>query len=261
MLSRFPAFAFGTLAGLLLAAAPAAARVDDEPLARFEDRVCPGIVGLQRESAETLVGLIRGNLDALGRPAAEEATCTPNVIVAFVSDGAAFLRNLEDKQDLLLVDMERAERKALLAETGPARALLKVWTRTRDGMRVSRRDNLTDLPQSYQAMAHSRIYTAARRDIVSALVLIDRDALAGVSLQQLADYATFRALTRTLPPAEARGASIVGLFETGANRPAGLTEFDRRFLATLYEGVPNLPGSSRLAALTDATGYDFAAEE
>ena len=68
-------------------------------------------------------------------------------------------------------------------------------------------------------------------------------------------------LTRTLPPAEAHGESIVGLFGSAANRPAGLTEFDRAFLATLYSGMPNLPGSSRLAALTDATGYDFPAEQ
>ena len=261
MVSRLSSLAFGTLACALLAAAPAAARVDDEPLPRFEDPVCPGVAGLQVESAETMVGLIRGNLEALGLSAAPEATCTPNVVIAFVGDGQAFLRRLSDNQDLLFADMSRPERLALLAETGPVRAVLKVWTRTRDGMVVSRRDNLTDLPELFANAAHSRIYTANRNDIVSALVLIDRAAVSGLSLQQLADYATFRALTRTLPPADARGESIVGLFEAGASRPAGLTEFDRAFLATLYEGVPNLPGSSRLAALTDATGYDFPAEE
>jgi hypothetical protein len=261
MLSRLRTLALGALTGALLAAAPAAARVDDEPLARFEDRLCPGIVGLRVDAAETVVGLMRANFEELGLSTAPPSSCSPNVVVAFVDDGAAFLRNLSDRQDLLFADMERAERKSLLAETGPARALLKVWTRTRDGMVVSRRDSLTDPPQMQEQMAHSKIYTAHRKDIVSALVLIDRDAIGGLSLQQLADYATFRALTRTLPPEEARGASIVGLFESGANRPAGLTEFDRKFLDTLYSGVPNLPGSSRLAALTDATGYDFPAEE
>ena len=261
MLSRFPAIAFGTFALALLAAAPATARVDDEPLPRFEDPVCPGIAGLQREAAETMVGLIRGNLDEFGVSSAEEATCTPNVIIAFVEDGAAFLQDLSDQQDLLFADMGRHEREALLAESGPARAVLKVWTRDRDGMVVSRRDNLTDLPELIENAAHSRIYTANRNDIVSALVLIDRGALTGLNLQQLADYATFRALTRTLPPAEARDESIVGLFDGGAGRPAGLTAFDRAFLTTLYEGVPNLPGSSRLAALTNATGHDFPPED
>jgi hypothetical protein len=262
MLTRLRALAIGTLIGALLTTTtPAMARVDDEPLPRFEDRICPGVVGLKREAAETMIGLIRGNIEALGLLNDKEAVCEPNVVVAFVDDGHAFLQNLADRDDTLFLDMPRQEREALLAETGPARALLKVWSRTRDGMMISRRDSLDDLPMTQMAMAHSKIYTATRRDIISALVLIDRDAVRGLNLQQLADYATFRALSHTQPPATARGDSIVGLFESAASRPGGLTEFDRTFLATLYSGVPNLPGSSRLADLAANTGYDFPAEE
>ncbi len=261
MLTRFRTLALATVAGVLLTAAPAAARVDDEPLPRFEDRVCPGVVGLKREAAETVVGLIRGNVAELGLASAGEAACEPNVVVAFVDDGQAFLRNLADRNNKLFFDMPRAEREALLAEGGAARAVLKVRSRTLTGMPVPRREGLAQLPQTLSNAAHSRIYTGVRRDIVSALVLIDREAVGGLSLQQLADYATFRALTHTLPPDDARGESIVGLFDGGANRSGGLTEFDRTFLATLYTGIPNMPGSSRLAALTEATGHDFASEE
>jgi hypothetical protein len=261
MLTRFRTLALATVAGVLLSAAPAAARVDDEPLPRSEDRVCPGVVGLKREAAETMVGLIRGNIAELGLANAAEATCQPNVVVAFVDDGQAFLQNLADRNDVLFFDMPRAEREAVLADSGDARAVLKIRPRTLTGMPVPRRESLSILPQTVSNAAHSRIYTGARRDIVSALVLIDRAAVRGLSLQQLADYATFRALTHTLPPDDARAESVVGLFDAGAARPAGLTEFDRTFLATLYEGIPNVPGSSRLAALSDATGYRFPGEE
>ena len=261
MLTRLRALALGTLIGALLTTTPAAARVDDEPLPRFEDHICPGVVGLKREAAETLIGLFRGNIEALGLLNAKEAVCEPNVVIAFVDDGQAFLQKLADEDDILFLDMPRHEREMLLAETGPARALLKVWSRSRDGMMISRRDSLEDLPQTQMAMAHSRIYVATRKDIISALVLIDRDAVRGLSLQQLADYATFRALTHAQPPASARDESIVGLFESGPSRPAGLTGFDRTFLATLYSGVPNLPGSARLAELAANTGYDFPSEE
>ena len=64
-----------------------------------------------------------------------------------------------------------------------------------------------------------------------------------------------------IPVRRARGESIVGLFDGADSRATGLTEFDRTFLTTLYAGIPNLPGSSRLAALSDATGYSFPAEE
>jgi hypothetical protein len=99
------------------------------------------------------------------------------------------------------------------------------------------------------------IYTATRNDIYLAMVLFDREAVAGASIRQLADYATFRALSQALPEtAEARASSIVGLFDAGAARPDGLTEFDRTYLATLYSGMPNIRAETRLAELERATG-------
>ena len=261
MPNRIRSLAVGAVMGALLAAAPAAARVDDDPLPRFEDRVCPGIMGLRTDAAETMVGMIRTNVEAFGLGTVNKEVCEPNLVVAFVDDGQAFLVALQARHETVFAEMARHDREQLVSEAGPALALLRVRSRSRDGMPISRRENLMDAPQTYMAMAHSRIYTATRKDIVASLVLIDRDAVRGLSLRQLADYATFRALTRTLPPADARGASIVGLFDSMGNRPAGLTDFDRTFLATLYGGVPNLPGSARLAELTHATGYDFASEE
>ena len=106
-------------------------------------------------------------------------------------------------------------------------------------------------------MAHSKIYSATRNDIISAMVLFDRDAVRGLNLTQLADYATFRALAHRLPGPEAAGeASILTLFESDAARPAGLTEFDRAYLGQLYAGLPNMPAPAKLADLAQATGTD-----
>ncbi|MBO9517731.1 MAG: hypothetical protein J7493_06655 [Porphyrobacter sp.] len=256
MLARFRTIALGSLAAAFLVVGPAQARAD-EPLPRFEDPLCPGVVGLKQEAAETVVGMIRGNAETLGLPLAKEATCEANVVIAFVDDGADYLNRLVDQNSTLFFEMDRAERQALLAETGSARAVLRVRARSRDGMPIPRRENLADIPVAEMWLAHSKIYTATRNDILSALILIDRKAVSGLSLQQLADYASFRALTHTLPPASARDQSIVSLFDEGGDRPNGLTEYDRKFLATLYEGLPNLPGSARLAALEAATGTPF----
>jgi hypothetical protein len=256
MLARFRTIALGGLAAALLAAQPAQARAD-EPLPRFEDPLCPGVVGLKQDAAETVVGMIRGNAEALGLPLASEQTCDANIVVAFIDDGADYLNRLVGQNSTLFFEMDRGEREALLAETGGARAVLRVRARSRDGMPIPRRENLSDIPMAEMWGAHSKIYTATRNDILSALVLIDRGAVTGLSLQQLADYATFRALTHRLPPASARSESIVSLFDEGAERPTGLTDFDRKFLATLYDGLPNLPGSARLAALEAATGAPF----
>jgi hypothetical protein len=247
-------------AAALAAAPPALAQSDEEPLARFEDDICPGVVGLKYEAATQMVDRIRANAAQFGRSLAPEGTCTANVVVAFVDDGLAFARRMQHENGWLFSELSLADRAAALSDTGPARALVRVRARTRDGMPIPRRESLMDLPQTYMAMAHSKIYTATRNDILYSLVLIDRDAIEGMSVDQLADYATYRSLTRTLPQTpDTRADSILSLFD-GGQRPAGLTEFDRIYLTELYDGLPNLPAPARLAQLEAATGRNIFVE-
>jgi hypothetical protein len=256
MLTRLRTIALAGLAGAaLLAPLPALAQADEEPLARFEDALCPGVLGLRQDAAEQMVGRLRANAEMLGVGLAENGECEPNFIVGFVADGQAFLTQLQERRGYIFAEMDREERIALLSEQGPARALLRVRARSRDGMPISRRENLAQLPTTTMWMAHSKIYSATRNDILSAMVLFDRDAIRGMDLGQLADYATFRGLAHRLPGPEAAGEpSILSLFDSGAARPAALTEFDRAYLAQLYSGIANLPAPAKLADLAHATG-------
>jgi len=249
----------GAAASVLLGGVPgpAFANPTDEPLARFEEAICPGVAGLKVDAAEYVVGQIRAGLEAFGRRLAPVSACTPNLIVAVVPSGQAFVQAMDREAEWTFSDLSPTERAELLADTSPARAVVRVVPRNRDGQPIERQLNLVDVPQTTGFMAHSKIYTSTRNDIVNVLVLVDRSAMRGVSLEQLAAYATFRALTRDLPQTpEARSQSIVSLFD-GGERPAGLTEFDRAFLGELYSGIPNLPGTSRQLALEQATGVDI----
>ena len=242
------------LAGLFAAivcAAPAAAQ-RDEPLPRFQDPLCPGIVGLQVEAAERMVARIRDHADDLGLRLADAEGCEPNLIVAFLDNGQEYLQRLSADKSYMFEELSPQERRELLADEGPVHVLPQVRTRSRDGMVVSRRENLVNPPQTEMWMAHSRIYTATRRDIVSALVLIDSDAVGGMNVDQLADYAVMRAFTADTPELlKAASDSILTLFDAPeAERPAGLTASDRAILASLYRGPANLRGSSRLAELS-----------
>ena len=257
MFARFRTLALGGLAVALLAPVPAVAQADEEPLARFEDELCPGVVGLKRDAAEAMVGRLRANAEMLGLQMADNGDCEANFVVAFVADGQALLEALEDRSSYIFAEMSREERLTLMSEPGPARAMLRVRSRTRDGMPISRRENLTDLPQTSMWMAHSKIYSATRNDIISALVLFDRDEIRGLNLNQLADYATFRALAHRLPDPSATGeATILTLFDAGGAKPDGLTAFDQAYLAQLYTGMANLPAPAKLADLANATGVD-----
>lgn len=257
MLARFGAWAFAGLTAILLAS-PAQAQSSEEPLPRFEEPICPGVAGMKVEDAEVLVGRIRTNLESFGRRLAPEGACRANLVVAFVPDGKAYIENLKRTDAWLFDDMRRRDRERLLAERGPARAMLRVQVKSRDGMPVGERQNLEEVPRSIGWMAHSKIYVATRNDITSALVLIDGAASRDLTIMQLADYATFRALTSALPETpESRSASIVGLFDGVGARPQGLTPFDVTYLRELYSGIPNIPGSMRQLALEEATKTDI----
>ena len=47
------------LSALALATPASADGIMDEPLPRFEDRLCPGVIGLEREYAELMVTRLR----------------------------------------------------------------------------------------------------------------------------------------------------------------------------------------------------------
>jgi hypothetical protein len=250
-----------------LAAVPAAAQLfggadRGEPIARFEDPLCPGVVGLEVETAEMVVGEIRQNAAALGLPLADPETCEPNVIVGVMNDPRGYFEDLRARRPYLFAAMDQDERAALFDGSAPVRAWIRAVTRTRDGMIVDRRDNLTDIPQTLIAAAHSKIYVPTRRDIISAMVLMEPAAVRGLTVAQLGDYATMRALGGDEgAPLVAAGGTILSLFDGGAAaRPAGLSAGDRIFLQTLYSTMPNNPAAITLAMAGQRIAEGRAAE-
>lgn len=232
----------------LLSAVPASADIR-EPLPRFADKVCPGVAGLPVDQAELIVGRIRTTAEELGLFLADPKVCEPNIIVAVVADGQAYLRDLEERKPYVFQSMNPTERRELIETVGPSRAFLSTAVRNRDGIPVYHRSNLTQIPQLQANAAHSRIYTASRRDIVNALVLLDASAVEGKSVAQLADHATMLALLPKPPAGD--DASILELFEEGGEAITGLTKFDRAYLAGMYEGIPNLPSDVRMAEVEE----------
>ena len=162
--------------------------VYDLPLARFEDRLCPGVMGLKTEYALMMVDRIREHAERLDMwMAGNDGSCSANFIVAFVKDGQGQLAELEREHGYLFQSLPKYEREALLEEKGPVRVWTTTATRTRDGMPISRRESLTNPPITQMWMAHSKIYLATREDITRVVVVFDLDKVRGKSLVQLAD--------------------------------------------------------------------------
>ena len=221
--------------------------IRDKPLARIEDRLCPGVIGLKREAAELMVDRIRWNAERLDMWMAGENGCSPNLIVAFVEDGKAQVAELFERQPWLFQTLTVPQRKALLEEDGPVRVWTTAQMRTRDGMPIARRESLDAPPTVQMWMAHSKIYLTIREDITQVVVLFDREAVRGKTVIQLADYATMRGFARTRPiDGSAPLGTILALFDPNYEAPAGLTDFDQAYLRSVYEGIPNLPAVSKL---------------
>ena len=221
-------------------------------LARFERRLCPGIIGLKPDMAALVIDRIRYQAGQLGLGLTEDdGTCAPNLVVAFVRDGKAELAALAGEHGYLFKGMPLHERQALLAEDGPVRVWTTTLERTRDGMPVPDNEG-GDPPVVSMWMAHSKIYLATREDIEFVVVLFDLEKMKGKTLVQLADYATMRGLARTRPVEGAENGgdqamdTILALFDPGAPPPAEMTQFDRAYLAALYDGIPNIPGVTKV---------------
>ena len=226
--------------------------IRDRPLARVEDRLCPGVIGLKRAGAELMIDRIRWNAERLHMWMADDTACQPNLIIAFVENGKAEIAGLVDRKPELFETLTRPERLALLAVDGPVRVWTTAQTRTRDGMPIERRESLTNPPTVSMWMAHSKIYLTIREDITQTVVLFDRDGVRDKSIIQLADYATMRGFARTRPAeGDATLDTILALFDPNHEPPQQLTDFDQAYLRSLYKEIANLPAAMKLGDVSD----------
>lgn len=210
-------------------------------LPRFWSPVCPGVSGLRRDYAEAMVARMRANVARLKAPLAGEH-CSPNLVVAFEDDGRSLLADLRRDRPEMFRLVSQAEQAELLTDEAPVRVWNNIATRWTGAGSPPKRGakasvwgqlNRNAMPQSY--------------DIVSALVVFDRRAVEGLTLTQLADYATMRGLSHTRPASgEQAMATILSLFDGPGGSPGELTDFDTGYLRSLYWSQPNASAAHKL---------------
>jgi len=207
------------------------------PVARFFAPVCVAVTGLERPYAavvERRIALVAREAGV----ATDPAPCRANILVRVVEDGAAELTALRSRESWLFEGADPGDVRRAVDEAGP----VHVWTATQ-------LLNSDGLPGPVREA--SIIVLTKRRDMVYSLVLMDRAAVIGRTLDQLADYAAMRALARIRPGAGAVGDTILALFD-GPSPPAGLTGFDRGYLKGLYSGPGNLSAAAKMRQVARA---------
>jgi len=231
----------------------------EEALPRFEAPVCPAVFGLRDDYAAAIVARIRDNITRLELPL-QEAGCESNLLVAFMTDGRQFLADFESQRPEMFEWVPAAERDEILNQPSPVR----VWTNTAlrwTGNGPPPPNWPYDRPSVRGQL--SRGLMPEVKDIMSAVVLFDQEAVVGMTLEQLADYATMRGLTNTRPASgDGPMATILAMFDDGT---AELTPFDIGYLRSLYFSQANVSAANRFVhipgQIENARAEEVAASE
>lgn len=222
----------------------------ETPAARWNDPVCPRVLGLTPEGARSAENMIRAMALRVGAQLAPEP-CDSNIVISFTPDAAAVVREIERREPRRLAELNPTERRALLEGSAPVRWWHTSEVRdtsgsnggqgrtsqatstpaTHDGSGAGS-DLAADVPTSMR-YSNSIISTYALRSLLSATVIIDQDAVMGRRLNAIAAYAAMVALAEIRPLEVNPEGSILSLF-TAAEPPNQLTAQDIGFLRTLY---------------------------
>jgi len=202
-------------------------------VARFQAPVCPVVVGLSDETNRKISARIRDTARSLGASVAPER-CDANLVVLVTDDASRSLAELRRAKNDSFDGLSSSEIDALTAETSPVRSWAVASLRNEDGERIYQQDDRNQ-PRSMRVKSASIFRRATRLDIDGSFIMIERPAVAGKTVAQIADYAAMRGLARTRVPKASSPASILTLFDGAPTRQApGLTWSDRAYLQALY---------------------------
>lgn len=220
---------------------------DSEQLARFEDEICPIVIGMPRDWTARLTRMIRDNVTAIGGKVGKPG-CAVNAAVIFIDQPLELVKAFAEAEPGYF-DMTPRELAQFTAAQRPVASWHVTDMRGRDGEELGSVRSIVDpgsganLSTSSSAkvtrnFTSGRLVSPVREDMLVGFVVIDRMATPGKSLRQLADLATMHLLLDINPEAGASDpGSILSLFEQrpqGAAAPMRLSRFDRGTLRGFY---------------------------
>jgi hypothetical protein len=220
---------------------------DSEQLARFEDEVCPIVIGMPKDWTAKLTRMIRDNVTAVGGKVGKPG-CTINAAAIFIDQPLELIKAFAEAEPGFF-NMTPRELTQFTAVQRPVASWHVTDMRGRDGEELGGVRSIVDpgsgahLPVDSSAkvtrgITVGRLVSPVREDMLVGFVVIDRQQTPGRSLRQLADLATMHLLLDVNQEAGARDpGSILSLFEQrgdGSPAPMRLSQFDRGALRGFY---------------------------
>lgn len=213
-------------------------------VARWIDPICPRVIGLSQEHALIVERQMRATAESLKIETAK-SPCQSNIVVSFVSGGAAVARLVAKRGRRQLSEVPLPKRDSLLNSKAPIRWWHLTELRSKGGDRpvsftppsvqiegggsLPSGSDTTVLNQYNSSIISTRTVRALR----SAVVIVDVDRAEGAALKSVTDYATLVSLAEIEFDGETPTHSILALFSM-SERPIELTDTDRSFLTEIY---------------------------
>lgn len=238
----------------------------EDQLARFDDRICPGVIGLNRRQGEFLA-------DRIGQRALElnlsvgEPGCRANVLVLVTQAPSDVARAIAEEQRYLVANNGVQENLNTRGEEALARFIsderpVRWWhvaqTVTRDGevlrnVPAQMWGGSNNTPHFTAEVVHANPLTATqnnaptRQEFRNVVIIVDANRARTVRLDGLADYVAMVAFAQLAPDADTRPYDTVLNLFSSERAVASMTDWDRAYLTGLYTVDPNATSARRQA--------------
>jgi hypothetical protein len=244
----------------------------DGRLARWDQAICPAVVGLGAEFNAFIVKRIRDVADQVAAHAAPEP-CHLNVLVLITPKPDEVTHKLAEYKARQLAGgrwgIDKAKLETFSASKEPVRWLyLSGVTQTSGGGAATPaaigaagdvlsaffgNSALNGQPQ-FDKVTPSRLRPTGDEAFTQALIIVDANRIAGLSAGQVADYLAMASLAHVRAESSFAGTdTVLNLFAPGldaAHRPAGLTPWDTDYLTALYRSDGQTTFSAQVSHIT-----------
>ena len=221
--------------------------------ARWERKVCVGVVNLRRDAAQAMIDRVSQVALEIGLEIGEPG-CSPNILVMATNDGAGLAT--------ALVQSRPRAFRPLYAGAARSATALERFEATDRPVRWWHVSIPTDADTGAIAVRvpgygppligtlGGRLRTEIENDLRRAFIIVDVERSTGVTFLQLSDYVAMVAFAQIDPDAETSGfPTVLNVFDGAAT--AELTDWDLSYLKALYDAELN---QSNPNAQNDAVG-------
>lgn len=233
------------------------ARDGADQLARFEDKVCPMVIGMPRDWTDKMTRMIRSNIESFGANV-QPVGCKPNGLVIFIDRPAALVDAIR-KEEPWMLGMEPRTARNFVADVGAVTSWHVTETRGSEGQSLGGYDpgGQSSGAKITRSISSTRLYTPARQEMQLGMVVVDKGQTVGHTLRQLSDLATMHLLLEIKASAGTKDpGSILSLFEPrpdGQQKPQRLSRLDRGAMAGFYaQRENNLTSAQQRSAIAKA---------